>query len=82
MGVTISKRIAKKAVVRNRIKRLLRESIRKSVKEILLETNNTIVFKTIIISWRKAPQRPKEISLDDVYPAVKKIIQMAIEKNN
>jgi ribonuclease P protein component len=45
-GVTIGKRIAKKAVIRNRIKRLIREGLRIAVKE--MEEKELFVILYII----------------------------------
>lgn len=67
----ISKKIAKKAVVRNRIKRLLRESIRQLYKE------NSIMFEgvyQIAFIWKNAPKHPKLINLKDVKPIVNNIL--------
>lgn len=75
-GVTISKKIAKKAVIRNRIKRLLRESIRFLLKKEYMEINFAII-DSIILVWQIAPKYPKEISLDYVTPAVKNILEQA-----
>jgi len=82
-GVTISKKTAKKSVIRNRVKRLLRESVRLLLKE--LETSKLISINTIILIWQLAPKHPKEISLNNVMPAVKNIFEQAFclhKKNN
>ena len=75
LGVTISKKIVKKAVIRNRVKRLLRTSFR-----LLLNEFDAIELKAInniILVWKFAPQHPKEITLDNVMPAVKNILEQA-----
>jgi ribonuclease P protein component len=70
-AVAISKRTAKKAVVRNRIKRLMRESLR-----LLLKKNpeNFEVISQMILMWRNAPKKPAFIKLSDVMPIVEKIV--------
>lgn len=67
-AVSISKRTAKKAVVRNRVKRLLRESLKIALSQVNEET--ALKIKYIALSWRNAPQHPKLISLKDVLPFV------------
>lgn len=73
LGVTISKRTAKSAVVRNRVKRLLRESVR----QIVSESDFDIPIEKILISWREAPEHSKLIRLSDVRPVISKIIEKA-----
>ena len=74
-AVLISKKLSKKAVVRNRIKRLLRESIKLVLNESI---ENPLVFDNIILSWKeKAPHHPKLIGLSDVIPSVKKALEEA-----
>lgn len=74
-GVTVSKKVAKKAVVRNRIKRLMRESLRTATKE--FEIKKLLPIKKIIISYFSAPKHPMQISLNDVLPAVKNLLEQA-----
>ena len=72
--VTISKRCAKKAVVRNRIKRLLRVSLNK-----MIDRNNTMnalsLVDSILISWKNAPKHPMLINLSDVIPVLDDLIR-------
>lgn len=73
LGVSVGKRTAKKAVVRNRIKRLLRESVRKIIVD-MTDKGQQPNFKTIIINWRFAPKKPNEISLADILPKIEELI--------
>jgi ribonuclease P protein component len=83
-GVTISKRLAKKAIIRNRVKRLLRESIRLLIKE--FEATDLALIDNIVLMWQVAPKYPKGISLNYVMSAVKNIFEQALNlrkiKNN
>ncbi len=78
--VSVSKRNAKKAVVRNRIKRLLRESIKEYFND---DTHSEKAedFDTLIINWRRAPKQPMKIHLDDVRPTVNYLIRKAYKNN-
>jgi ribonuclease P protein component len=83
-GVSIGKKVAKKAVVRNRVKRLMRESLRISIKEI--EPKKLLSIKKIIFTYYSAPLHPMQIKLQDVLPAIKNILEQAnlhyLEKYN
>jgi len=82
-GVTISKRLEKKAAVRNRIKRLLRESIRLLIKE--LKPSSLLNIDRIIFAYQKKLDPTKQITLNEVMPAVRHILEQAnlfiIKKN-
>lgn len=75
-GVTAGKRFIKKAVVRNRVKRLLRVSIRKIFSERYIMLENP-PFKYAVFSWRHSPTHPSLISLKDVLPSVESIFDSA-----
>lgn len=70
IGISVGKKASKKAVIRNRIKRLIRESIRVIMKE-LKEDAIEFAADKIIIGWRTAPKRPGMITLDDVLPEIR-----------
>jgi ribonuclease P protein component len=75
-AVTIGKKNAKKAVVRNRVKRLLRVSLHK----ILLKYEpEDYPFESIVIIWKTAPGHPALIKLKDVQPAVFSLLKRAID---
>lgn len=71
-GVSISKKNAKKAVVRNKVKRLLRVSLKNYFDKLLYGAGFNL--KYIIIVWKKAPKHPSLLSLEDVYPVVESML--------
>jgi ribonuclease P protein component len=75
-GVTAGKKHNKKAVVRNRIKRLLRESIRRIFKERYAEMDK-MPFKYAVFSWRKGPETPSLIGFNDVFRDVELVFNSA-----
>lgn len=70
-GIILSKKIIKKAVVRNRIKRLIRESLRIIARENGEQLTNV---KSIILSWNRNPMHPKLIKLDEVLSEIRDLI--------
>ena len=72
----ISKRSAKKAVIRNRIKRLIRESLRSLVNKEDFQKHFSAV-DTIFISWQKAPSHPGLIALDTVNKTIVALLEKA-----
>lgn len=65
VGVTIAKRIAPRAVMRNRVKRLLRESARHHVSSRSHALHECGIGRMIFI-WRQAPPSPMQLRLADV----------------
>lgn len=65
VGVTIAKRIAPRAVLRNRVKRLLRESARQHVSARTNELHERGIGRLIFI-WRQAPASAMQLRLDEV----------------
>ncbi|MCX8055155.1 MAG: ribonuclease P protein component [Ignavibacteria bacterium] len=63
-AVVASKKVSKRAVVRNRVKRLLREVLRQYV-HLLLAGN--INISAIILFWRTPVAKPSLIRLTDVF---------------
>ncbi len=80
VGVTIAKRIAPRAVMRNRVKRLLRESARQQVSVRTHELHELGIGRLIFI-WRQAPSSPMKLRLADVAPhmteALDKLLRQA-----
>lgn len=68
VGVGVPKRVAPKAVVRNRIKRLMRASVRAC----MLESGTLQTGLRVVLLWRSAPTHPAEIDLADVQRYVAK----------
>ena len=77
-AVICSKKTARKAVVRNRIKRLLRVSIRNLFAT--AQSDDLMLIGKIIVSWREAPSHPGMICLKDVEPVIEELF-LKIEKH-
>lgn len=71
LGVGISKKRCKKAVTRNRIKRLLRESIRQINKETDLPEN----ISRMTAFWKYSPEHPKLIKLEEIKSEIKLLLK-------
>lgn len=78
-GVSVPKRIAKSAVVRNRIKRLLRVSLRRVLTD-YEEQCRVAGITTIVTIWRDAPDSASLIRLHDVLPVVEKAVIKGIQR--
>lgn len=75
-AVYVPKKQVRKAVVRNRIKRLLRVALRKVATDDY--PDSFWIVKYVWLGWNSAPNRPCEISLGDVYPSVKNVMSQAL----
>lgn len=75
-GIGISKRTAKKAVVRNRLKRLIRESLVYLSKN---ESDKLLLFEKFVIIWTSAPSHAKLINLKDVQPVILDLFNNAVK---
>ncbi len=75
-AVTARKRKIRKAVMRNRIKRLLRESLRQIFDDYSAKNKITKLGEFVIV-WNSAPARPGMIKLSDVLPVAQKLIERA-----
>ncbi len=64
-AVVVGKKTAKRAVIRNRIKRLLRESMRLYFSVVFGDFEKQ-PLSNIIINWRQAPAHPGLIGLEEV----------------
>ncbi len=80
-GISAPKRKFKKAVVRNRIKRLMRVSIRQSLEE-LSKFYDIAIFKVILIIWQgPSIKKQNQIYLNDIEPYIFKALKDYLEKN-
>lgn len=80
VGISVPKKLFKKAVVRNRIKRLIRVSMRNYISQ-NQESENLRKVQAILITWN-GPQitNPRHIKLADVEPVISKTIDKIINK--
>jgi ribonuclease P protein component len=78
LGVTIRKKTAKSAVMRNRVKRLLRVALRNVLKEIT-ETHGQLPFQACIAVWQRVPERPMQLRLAHVEPVIRQLAKYAAE---
>jgi len=75
---SVPKKIAPHAVVRNRIKRLVRESVRLYIKQYQFERESQFLnIMTLAFNWQSAPLRPSGINLHDIYPIIENMLNAA-----
>lgn len=72
----IRKKTARKAVIRNRIRRLVRESLRHFVAE-YTDTGREFPVRAIIVIWNTAPAHPALLRLDSVMAVLRPLIERA-----
>ncbi len=73
-AVIIGKKISKKAVIRNRIKRLMRESLKQLSQKFY---EDITCIEQIIISYHFAPKHQQLIKLKNIMPAIEDILMQA-----
>ncbi len=65
------------AVTRNRIKRLLRESLRRYFRE---HPEKAKFFDAVILIWRTLPNRARQLRFESVYTTVKQLLEQAVQQ--
>jgi len=78
VGVMVGKRYAAKAVVRTRIRRLLRVSIRRVIAQHEAQVSSKNI-SVVLLGWRQGRSRPCDIHLSDVYPHVERAMLSALK---
>ncbi len=76
VGVTC-RRGTKPAVMRNRIKRLLREAVRREI----APKAESLAIAEVILIWQHIPQRPQQLHLSRVCDSLKQLLH-SIEKQH
>lgn len=77
-GVT-AKRRTRPAVLRNRIKRLLRESLRHVVQE-YSEAGEELPIQELVLVWNAIPRKSSLLRLRTVLPAVRDTVDKAVRR--
>lgn len=75
VGVVVSRRVARRAVQRNRIKRLLREAYRLHQQEwmgLFLRPEETL---TVMILYRSRPDAAERVAREDLPRAMRKLVE-------
>lgn len=83
-GVSAKKKSCPKAVVRNRIKRLLRELMRQiaSGESPAISPEILLRWESVLLIWNKRIEKPGLIEFQDVYKAAKPLFDQAIRYTN
>lgn len=74
-GLIVRKKLARTSVMRNRIKRLLRQSIRAWY---AAPPEGAEYIQSIILGWNNIPPHPMQIALKDVEPLVARLLNEAV----
>jgi ribonuclease P protein component len=77
-GISIGKKASKSAVVRNRIKRLIRVSLRELLREFNFDKEYCPI-QYIVITWKVAPLHSKLIRLEDVKQVLSDLLEMSLK---
>jgi len=77
LGVSVGKRTAPTAVMRVRLRRLLREAARAVIDRHDQELRNHHVSALILV-WRQAPSHPRKIGLEHVVDSVESVMTTAL----
>lgn len=78
VGVSVPRRNVNSAVIRNRIKRLLRVAIQQTVQQHDVRSRLHGV-NVIVAIWRSVPTSASRISLRDVFPVVDATLKRALD---
>lgn len=77
-GIIVRKKLARTSVMRNRIKRLLRESVRQWAST---APHGAEFVRTIVMTWNAIPKHSMVIRLNDVKPIITQLLDDAIAYN-
>ncbi len=80
IGFTVSKKRTPLAVERNRIKRLMREAVRKHFSTVISEAKNKKVAVEIVVSYKGEKQKTQTLNVHDLEPEWMEHQQHLIEK--
>jgi len=80
VGISVPKKTFKKAVVRNRIKRLIKVTMRNFIKN-NQENQSLQQIQVILISWNGSLiNNPRQIKLQDVEPVINQSLDVILNK--